>query len=111
MVKRKPTCNVKKIINLLKKTTSNSKIYKKYTFINSASIKVTPLIKELAWRLESMRSFFLQNSPLLTKETPESSMSIKSYSSSKIKKKIDYNFISFNDSVKKYCKFFKRDLI
>jgi len=79
--------------------------------VKRASIKVTPLIKELAWRLESMRSFFLQNSPLLTKETAESSMSIKSYSSSKIKKKIDYNFISFNDSVKKYCKFFKRDLI
>jgi len=79
--------------------------------VKRASIKVTPLIKELALRLESMRSFFLQNSPLLTKETAESSMSIKSYSSSKIKKKIDYNFISFNDSVKKYCKFFKRDLI
>ena len=79
--------------------------------VKRASIKVTPLIKELAWRLEAIRSFFLQKSPLLTKETAESSMSIKSYSSAKIKKILAYNFIPYNDSVKKYCKFFKRDLI
>jgi len=79
--------------------------------VKRASIKVTPLIKELAWRLEAIRSFFLQNSPLLTKETAEGSMTIKSYSSTKIKEKLDYNFISFNDSIKKYCKFFKSELL
>ena len=79
--------------------------------VERASVKVTPLIKELAWRLESIRSFFLQTSPLLTKETAESAMSKKSYSSSKIKKVLDYNFISFNDSIQKYCKFYNSDLL
>jgi len=79
--------------------------------VERASVKVTPLIKELAWRLERIRSFFLQTSPLLTKETAESAMSKKSYSSSKIKKVLDYNFISFNDSIQKYCKFYNSDLL
>jgi len=34
-----------------------------------------------------------------------------SYSSEKIKNLLDYNFISFEDSVKRCCKFFKQDLI
>ena len=79
--------------------------------VERANVKVTLLIKELAWRLESIRSFFLQKSPLLTKETAESAMSKKSYSSSKIKNLLDYNFISFNDSIQKYCKFYNSDLL
>ncbi len=79
--------------------------------VKRATIKVTPLLKELAWRLEKIRSFIINKPSLLTKETAASSMRNVSYSSEKIKNLLDYNFISFEDSVKRCCKFFKQDLI
>ena len=38
------------------------------------TIKVTPLLKEVSWRLEFIRSLFTNKKPLLTKETVEMSM-------------------------------------
>jgi nucleoside-diphosphate-sugar epimerase len=79
--------------------------------VKRATIKVTPLLKELAWRFERIRSFIINRPSLLTKETAASSMRNISYSSEKIKILLDYDFISFEDSIKKYGKLFKQDLI
>ena len=76
-----------------------------------ATIEVTPLVKEFAWRFERLKSFFTNKPPLLTKETAESSMRNIRYSTAKIKRILNYDFIPFEESIKKYCNFFKQDLL
>jgi dihydroflavonol-4-reductase len=79
--------------------------------VKRATIKVTPFLKEIAWRFENFKSFFTNRPALLTKETAESSMRNSQYSTAKIKRILNYEFISFEESIKKYCLFFKQDLL
>ncbi len=75
-----------------------------------ATIKVTPFLKELAWRLEAIRSFITSKKPLLTKETANSAMTDGAYSTEKIKKEIDFQFTPIEQTIKKYCDWFIADL-
>ena len=75
-----------------------------------ANIKVTPFLKELAWRFEKVRSFITSKTPLLTKETANSAMTDGSYSTEKIKKEIDFQFTPIEQTIKKYCDWFIADL-
>lgn len=75
-----------------------------------ATIKVTPFLKEIAWRIEFLRNIFSWGKPLITKETANASMRIKSYSNKKIKDILDYQFIPIKESVKNYCKWFESNL-
>ena len=70
------------------------------------TIKVTLLIKELAWRIEYFRSLITGRRPLITKETANSSMKISSYSTKKIENAISFKFIPIEESVEKYCQWF-----
>ena len=69
-------------------------------------IKVTPLIKEIAWRLEYIVSLITGKRPLITKESVSSAMTESSYSNKKIHKFTDYKFTPINECVSKYCKWF-----
>ena len=71
-----------------------------------ATIKVTPLLKGIAWRLEFIISFITGRNPLLTKETANSAMKNNSYSTQKIEDAIAYKFTPIQESVTKYCKWF-----
>ena len=73
-----------------------------------STIKITPLLREIAWRAEWIRSFIIGKKPLLTKETANSSMKNNSYSTKKIEEAIGYKFIPIQESVTKYCKWFLR---
>ena len=75
-----------------------------------ASIKVTPLLKELAWRLEAIRSFITSKTPLLTRETANSAMKDGAYSTKKIKKEIDFQFTEIETTIQKYANWFLADL-
>jgi hypothetical protein len=75
-----------------------------------ASIKVTPFLKELAWRLEAIRSFITSKIPLLTKETATSAMTDGTYSTEKIKKEIDFQFTAIETTIQKYANWFLADL-
>jgi len=75
-----------------------------------ARIKVTPLLKEVAWRLEGIRSFITSKTPLLTKETANSAMTEGAYSSQKIKKEIDFQFTAIETTIQKYANWFLADL-
>lgn len=75
-----------------------------------ATIKVTPLMKELAWRIELLRSFITGRRPLITKETANSSMKISSYSTKKIENAISFKFIPIKESVEKYCQWFSEKI-
>jgi len=69
-------------------------------------IKVTPFLKEVAWRLEWLKSFISGKSPLITKETANKSMTNSSYSNAKISHALNYKFIPVKDSIQSYCKWF-----
>ena len=71
-----------------------------------ATIKVTPLMKEIAWRIELLRSFITGRRPLITKETANTAMKSSSYSTKKVKDAIAFKFFPIKESVKKYCKWF-----
>jgi len=75
-----------------------------------ATIKVTPFLKEIAWRLELLRSLVTGKSPLLTKETANSAMTDSSYSTSKIEQAISYQFTDIDATIKKYAAWFITDL-
>ena len=75
-----------------------------------ATIKVTPLFKELAWRMEAIRSFFTGTKPLITQETANSAMRNNSYSTAKIQEKIAFEFTKIDATIKKYSDWFLKDL-
>lgn len=69
-------------------------------------IKVSPLIKEIAWRIEWLKSLITNKSPLITKETANTAMKNKSFSNEKIIKALDYKFIPIEESIKHYSQWF-----
>jgi nucleoside-diphosphate-sugar epimerase len=69
-------------------------------------IKVSPLIKEIAWRIEWLKSFITNKSPLITKETANTAMKNKSFSNQKIITALDYKFIPIEESIKHYSQWF-----
>ena len=73
---------------------------------NEAKIKITPILKEFAWRIESIRSFITGKKPLVTKETANSAMIKSSFSSNKIKKELGFKFTEIDDTIKKSLHFF-----
>ena len=75
-----------------------------------AKIRVTHFLKELAWRAEAIKSFFTGKKSLITKETANTSMTTKTYSSRKIKKETGFSFTPIDQSIKKYCDWYISEL-
>ena len=75
-----------------------------------AKIKVNKFFAEIGWRGELIKSFFMQKSPLITKETARNSFMQWNYSSEKIKKEIGINFISMEKSIKDTCVIFLTEI-
>lgn len=71
-----------------------------------ATIKVTPFLKEIAWRMEAIRSFFTSKRPLITKETANSAMTCNYYSTSKIQQAIGFSFTNIDKTIQNYAKVF-----
>ena len=75
-----------------------------------ATIKVTPFLKETAWRMELIRSFITGKIPLITKETVNTAMKNSSYSTKKIENAISFKFVPIKESVKRYCEWFSKNI-
>jgi len=75
-----------------------------------ATIKVSPFLKEIAWRVDSVRALFTAQKPLLTRETANSAMTRSSYNTSKIEKMINFQFTNIDTTIKKYVNWFIADL-
>ena len=74
-----------------------------------ATIKVTPFLKEIAWRFEAIKSIITGNKPLITKETANSSMTKCVFSSEKIKNQLNFKFTDIDITIKKYTELFIAD--
>ncbi len=67
------------------------------------TIYASPFLSALAWKAEAVRELFLNNKPLITKETARSAHKKYFYSNAKIKKALGYEFLSVNDSLHDVC--------
>jgi len=73
-------------------------------------IKINRWLTELIWRFEYLKSKITLSSPLLTKHTALSSVSIQPYSSGKIIETLDYEFNKINDCIKRVAENYKKVL-
>lgn len=72
----------------------------KYLKKSPPNTQVKPCFLAIIWRLEALRSFLLNTSPLVTKETAHTSMSIKTYDNSKIRKALNFEFTPVEEAIK-----------
>ncbi len=73
-----------------------------------ATIKVTPFIKELAWRTEYLKYLISGIKPLLTKETANQAMTKSTFSNSKICN-LGHTFTPVSESIEKYSDWFLKE--
>jgi dihydroflavonol-4-reductase len=78
----------------------------KYLGKSKPSVQVKPWFLNLVWRMELIRAFIMRSSPLVTKETANSSMSLRTYSNHKISAAIGFKFMTVEDSIKDTAKLF-----
>ena len=74
-----------------------------------ATIRATPFLKEIAWRLEAIKSLITKTPPLLTRETANSAMTESTFSTVKIEAKIGFQFTDIDITIKKYTDWFIAD--
>jgi len=72
--------------------------------VKRPAIKVTPFLRELAWRFAILKSIFTQKPAFITKESIRASNRVTNYSSQKIIKAIGYSFEPIEDTIQKTCK-------
>lgn len=75
-----------------------------------ATIKVTPFLKEVAWRSEYIISFLTGKKELITRESANSAMNKSYYSTKKIDEILGYKFTPIKDSIRKYCNWFSEKI-
>ncbi|MBT8195777.1 MAG: NAD-dependent epimerase/dehydratase family protein [Bacteroidia bacterium] len=86
-----------------------------FTLTAQALNKKPPFIKppnwlnHIFWRLEYFRSKISGYPPVITRETVATSMTKSYFSNEKIKKELNYEFITIKESVKNTCKLFLED--
>ncbi len=68
------------------------------------TIKVTKTLSTIAWRLESIKSFFTRKTPLITKHSASASLSKYTYSSAKIIDSLPFTFESLEATITDVCK-------
>jgi len=73
------------------------------------SLRVTRLMGEMAWRLNMIYSIITGKPPLITKETARSGQKRIFFSSEKIRKQLDFEFIPVEQSVKDTCRLLMKE--
>lgn len=72
------------------------------------SIKASVQLSELVWRLEKLRGFITQSTPLITKETTRSAHQVNRFSNKKITAAIAHSFIPIEQSIRDTAALFNR---
>jgi dihydroflavonol-4-reductase len=67
--------------------------------------KVTPFLSALAWRVEKIKSFFTNQSPLITRETAQTALATVHYDNSKFLNQFpQFNYKKISDTITETCK-------
>ncbi len=75
--------------------------------VKPPNILANKLLSEISWRILGVWSAISNSEPIITKETAKSANSHYDYSSKKIIDALNYNFISFDDSIKHTVELYK----
>jgi dihydroflavonol-4-reductase len=66
--------------------------------------KVTPILAEMVWRLEKVKSLFTGKDPMVTKETARTAQAINRFDNHKIKEALQgFSFIPLDESIRYHC--------
>jgi len=79
--------------------------------VKRPSIKVKSWMAAIAWRIEGILHFFFGKTQTITRETSKSAMRVTKFSNEKIKKALNYEFVSIEMSVKHTVKYFKNKYV
>ena len=71
-----------------------------------ASIKITPFLKAIAWRMEALKFFITGKTPLITRETANNAMTDRTFSAAKIKEALGFQFTNIDVTINKYANWF-----
>lgn len=74
------------------------------------SVKISPLLSSLAWRLEKIRKMITGGTPLVTRETARTVLNSFLYSNAKIKNALNYEFIPMKQTIKETCEQFLQEI-
>lgn len=74
------------------------------------SIKVTKFISGIGWRVNWLLSTFSGKTPMITKQSANSSHNSFHYSNKKIKEALKYDFIPLEETIKTVCNNYMKDL-
>lgn len=66
---------------------------------------ISPFLTEILWRIEAIRSFFTQKSPLITKETAKNSRTKFAYKNEKIHQALGFKFTNIEETILRVCTF------
>ena len=66
------------------------------------TVKVSPLMSGLAWRIEKLRSMITGVKPLITRETAHTAVQHYEYSNEKIKKELGFEFTPIEETVQAF---------
>lgn len=73
--------------------------------------KITPLLAEIVWRLEAIKSSFSGKEPLVTKETARTALTKVRYDNSKLKNFLPgFQYHSLEETIKDACNAFQQKL-
>lgn len=75
----------------------------KYLNIKPPSIKVSPILSEIAWRIESVYSKIRSRKPYITKESSRIASKHYTYNSTKAKKALNIEFTPIHKVIKDIC--------
>jgi len=71
------------------------------------SVKVSPLLSGLAWRIEKIRAAITGVKPLITPETAHTAVQRFAYSNDKIKKATGFEFTPIEETIRHFCTVFQ----
>jgi len=74
--------------------------------IKRPSIKITPILRELAWRVALIMNLFSQKPAFISKQSIRASNRVTKYSNKKITSDINYKFESIQETIIKTCTYY-----
>ena len=72
---------------------------------NPPTKSISPFFIEILWRIEAIRSFFTQKSPLITNETAKNSRTKFGYKNEKIRQALGFEFTNIEETILRVCTF------
>lgn len=82
----------------------------KYLDRPAPSVNVPPVMTQIAWRIEAVRSFITRSKPEVTREMATTTAQLYTYSNKKIQKWFGIDFIQPEESIRQICNFYLSDI-